>query len=53
MPKAADGNSFGGRTGLSGVDFTAGGDQDLSAATGGIDSSGDDGAWGAARYRVY
>lgn len=50
VPQAASSRSFGGREVLSSVDFTADGSNDLSAATGGMDSSGDDGAWGATRY---
>lgn len=50
-PQVANSSSFGGREGLSATGFTAnGGKNDLSAANGGMDSSGDGVAWGAARY---
>lgn len=48
--QAANSSSFGGKAeGLSVVDFTADGNNHLSAATGGVDPSGDHGALGATR----
>lgn len=50
IPQAPNTSSFGGREGLSSLDFTADGNNDLSPATGGMYSSGDDGPWGTNRY---